>query len=115
MKETVSKDVATVEEVVDLRDDEGSSKAEASIKREGSEELFNRCVEGIVDVPKGNIEGGFRETGVGAGGEGGDGEEAGLIGVGWDDGAGMMGISLEGEDRRKHRGILKNLGDSEEF
>ena len=32
------------------------------------------------------------------GGEGGDGEEAGLIGVGWDDGAGMVGVSLERED-----------------
>ena len=68
-----------------------------------------------MDVPKGNIDGGFRETGVGAGGEGGDGEEAGLIGVSWDDGAGMVGISLEREDRCKRQGILKNLGDSEEF
>ena len=68
-----------------------------------------------MDVPKGNIEGGFRETGVGAGGEGGDGEETDLIGVGQDDGAGMVGVSLEGEDRHKRRGILKNLGDSEKF
>ena len=59
MKEAVSKDAAAVEEVVDLRDDEGTGKAEASIKREGSEESFNGRVEGIVDVPKGNIEGGF--------------------------------------------------------
>ena len=88
----------TVEEVVDLRDDEGTGKAEASIKREGSEESFNRCVEGIVDVPKGNIEGGFRETGVSTGGKGGDGEEAGLIGAGWDDGASMVGVSFERED-----------------
>ena len=41
MKETVSKDAATVKEVVDLRDDEGTGKAEASIKREGCEESFN--------------------------------------------------------------------------
>ena len=115
MKETVSKDAVAVEEVVDLRDDEGAGKAEASIKREGSEESFNGRTEGIVDVPKGNIDGGFRETGVGAGGEGGDGEEAGLIGVGRDDGAGMVGVSLEREDRHKCRGILKNLGDSEKF
>ena len=59
MKETISKDAAAVEEVVDLRDNEGTGKAEVSIKREGSEESFNQCAEGIVDVPKGNIEGGF--------------------------------------------------------
>ena len=59
MKETVSKDTAAVEEVMDLRDDKGTGKAEASIKREGSEESFNGRVEGIVDIPKGNIEGGF--------------------------------------------------------
>ena len=115
MKETVSKDATVVEEVMDLRDDKGTSKAEASIKREGGKESFNRCSEGIVDVPKENIEGGFRETSIGAGGEGGDGEEAGLIGISWDNGAGMVGISLEREDRRKHQGILKNLGDSEKF
>ena len=68
-----------------------------------------------MDVPKGNIDSGFRETGVSAGGEGGDGEEAGLIGVGRDDGAGMVGISLERENRHKRWGTLKNLGDSEEF
>ena len=95
MKETVSKDTAAVEEVMDLQDDKGTGKAEVSIKREGSEESFNGCMEGIVDIPKGNIEGGFRETGVGTGGEGGDGEEAGLIGIGRDDGADMVGISLE--------------------
>ena len=115
MKETVSKNATAVEEVVDLQNDEGTGKAEASINREGREELFNGRAEGIVDVPKGNIEGGFRETGVGAGGEGGDEEEAGLIGIGWDDGTGMVGISFERENRRKGQGILKNLGDSEEF
>ena len=65
-KVTVSKDTAAVEEVVDLGDDEGPGKTKAGIERETSKKLFERGAEGIVDIPKGDVEGGFREAGVGA-------------------------------------------------
>ena len=115
MKVTVSKDTAAVEEVVDLRDDEGTGKAEAGVKREASKKLFKGSAVGVVDVPKGDVEGWFGVAGVGAGDEGGDAEEAGLVGVGRDDSARVVGISLELEDRRKRWGILNKLRDSEKF
>ena len=114
-KVTVSKDTAAVEEVVNLGDDECPGKTKAGVERKARKKLFDRGAEGVVDVPKGDVEGGFGEAGVGADGEGGDAEETGLVGVSWDDGAGVVGVSLELEDRRKRRRILDKLGDSEEF
>ena len=115
MKTPVSKDTTPVEEVVDLRDDEGARKAETGVKREASKKSFKGSAIGVVDVPEGDVKGWLGVAGVGADGEGGDVEEAGLVGVGGDDSAGVMGVPLKLEDRRERRRILKELSDSEEF
>lgn len=77
--------------------------------------MFDGSAIGVVDVPKGDIEGWLGEAGVGTGGKWGNAEEACLVVVGGDDSTGVVGVSLELKNRRKGRGVLKNLGDSEKF
>jgi hypothetical protein len=114
-KVTVSKDTAAVEEVVDLGDNKGVRETEAGVLGKGRKKMLDGSAVGVVDVPEGNVEGWFGEAGVGTGGERGNAEEACLVVVGGDDSAGVVGVSLELKNRRKGRGVLKNLGDSEKF
>ena len=92
MTEAISKDMVAIEKVVDLWDDKSIGKAEASIKREGSEEALNGQMKGIVNVLEGNIKGGLWIASIGAGGKGGDEEETSRIGISWDDSAVIVRI-----------------------
>ena len=76
LKETVSKNTASVEEVVDLGDDECGCKTATNVRGEPLEGGLDGVPEGEVDVAEGEVETGVGETGVGTDSDGGDVEEA---------------------------------------
>ena len=77
--------------------------------------MFNGGTIGVVNIPKGDIKCGFRETGMGTGDKGRDVEKAGLEGVGGSDGADMVGVPLELEDRCKSQRAVDKISDSEKI
>jgi hypothetical protein len=70
---------------------------------------------GKMDVPKGKVEAGVDETGVGANSDGGDVEETGPEEVSGSDEGGVMGVSLEGEDRWESWGRVNQFSLSGEL
>jgi hypothetical protein len=100
-KETVSKDAATVEDVVDVEDDEGTSKTNTCRGGTTDEETFEGRPPGVVDVAKGDVDGGWGVAGVGADGDRGDAEEAGLEEVGGRDMRDMVILSLKQDNSGK--------------
>jgi hypothetical protein len=77
-KKTVSMHATTVEEVVDVEKDEGTSKTSTRQRGTTDKEMFDGGSPGVMGVAKGNVEGRRGVAGVGADGEWGDVEEAGL-------------------------------------
>jgi hypothetical protein len=77
LKETISKNAASVKEVVYLGDDECGCEAATYMGGEPLEGGLDGVPEGKVDVPKGKVETGVDETSMGANSDGGDVEETG--------------------------------------
>jgi hypothetical protein len=96
-KKTVSMDMATVEEVVDVEEDEGTSKTSTRRGRGAEEDVVEIGAPRVVGVTKGNVEGWQGVAGVGADGEWGDVEEAGLEEVSRRDMHDMSVLALEGD------------------
>jgi hypothetical protein len=100
-KMAVNIDEAAVEEVVDVGDDEGTSKAKTDVGGMAEEGVLNGGSEGVVDVAVGKIVGCGNKTGVGADGDRGDSKKVGLEEVDRADSSEVTGAGLERKDRRK--------------
>jgi hypothetical protein len=108
-KKTVSMDTTTVEEVVDVEEDKGPSKAR---KRRGGgapEDVPEVGSPSVVGVTKGDVKGRRGVTGVGADGERRDVEEAGLEKVSGRDMRDMIVLALEGDHSREVGGCGEEL------
>jgi hypothetical protein len=115
LKETVSKNTTSVEEIVYLGDDERGCEAATYVGGESLEGGLDGVPEGKVNIAEGEVEARVDETGVGADSDGGDVEEAGPEEVSGSDERGVMGVSLEGEDRRESRGRVNQFSLSREL
>jgi hypothetical protein len=112
-KKTVSMDATAVEEVVDVKEDEGTSKTS---KRRGwgaTEDVVEVGTPRVVGVTEGDVKGWRGVTGVGADGEWGDVEEAGLKEVSGRDMCDMSILALEGDHGQEVGGCGEEfvLGD----
>jgi hypothetical protein len=94
-KETVSKDTTTVEEVVDVENDEGTSETNTRGGGTTDEETFEGRPPGVVDVAEGDVDGWWGVAGEGADGDRGDAEETGLEEVSGRDMRDMVVLSLK--------------------
>jgi hypothetical protein len=105
-KKTVSMDMTTIEEVVDVEEDEGASKTRKCRGRGAAEDVAEVGAPSVVGVAEGNVEG---WRGVGADGERGDVEEAGLEEVSGCDMCDMSILALEGDHSREVGGCGEEL------
>jgi hypothetical protein len=96
-KKTVSMYTTTVEEVVDVEEDEGTSKTRKCRGGGAAEGVAEVGAPSVVGVTEGNVEGWRGVAGVGAEGEWGDVEEAGLEEVSGCDIRDMSILALEGD------------------
>jgi hypothetical protein len=112
-KKTVSMDAATVEEVVDVEEDEGTSKTRKRRGRGVAEDVAEVGAPRVVGVTEGYVEGWRGVAGIGADGEWGDVEEAGLEEVSGRDMRDMSVLALEGDHGREVGGCGEEfvLGD----
>jgi len=106
-KKTVSMDTTTIEEVVNVEEDEGTSKAKERRGGGAPEDIPEVGLPSVVGEAEGDVEG--RQgvagvAGVGADGERGDVEEAGLEEVSGHDMCDMIVLALEGDHGREVRG-----------
>ena len=101
VKETISKDAVPVEEVKDLQDDEGTSKAIIGEDGETREGLLNEYSVGEVEVSKRDVECGGSNPSSGTDGEGGNLKEAGLEEVSGGNKGGVMHVCLKHKDSQK--------------
>jgi hypothetical protein len=108
-KKTVSMHAATVEEVVDVEDDEGTTKTSAYRGGTTDEETFEGRSPGVVGVAEGDVEGRRGVAGVGADGDGWDVEEAGLKEVSGRDVRDVIILSLKRDNRREVGGCGEEL------
>jgi hypothetical protein len=109
MKKTVSMDTTTIEEVVNVEEDEGTSKAR---KRRGGgapEDVPEVGSPSVVGIAEGDVKGRRGVAGVGADGERGDVEEAGLEEVSGRDMRDMIILALEGDHSREVGGCGEEL------
>jgi hypothetical protein len=109
LKETVSKNTASVEEIVYLGNDERGCEAATYVGGESLEGGLDGVPEGKVNIAEGKVEAGVDETGVGADSDGGDVEETSPEEVSGGDERGVVGVSLESEDRRESRGRVNQF------
>jgi hypothetical protein len=112
-KKTVSMDAATVEEVVDVEEDEGTSKTRKRRGRGVAEDVAEVGAPRVVGVTEGDVEGWRGVANVRADGEWGDVEEAGLEEVSGRDMRDMSVLALEGDHGREVGGCGEEfvLGD----
>jgi hypothetical protein len=112
-KKTVSMDTATVEEVVNVEEDEGTSEASTSRRGRIGEETFEGRPPGVVGVAEGDVEGQGGVASVGTDGEWGDVEEAGLEEVSGRDICDVVILSFKRDHSREigGRGEEVVLGD----
>jgi hypothetical protein len=112
-KKTVSMYTTTVEEVVNVEEDEGTSKTRTHRGGSAAEGVAKVGSPSVVGVTKGNVEGWQGVAGVGAEGEWGDVEETGLEEVSGRDMRNMSVLALEGDHSREvgGRGEELVLGD----
>jgi hypothetical protein len=112
-KKTVSMDATAVEEVVDVEEDGGTSKTSKRRGRGAREDVAEVGAPCVVGITEGNVEGWRGVAGVGADGEWGDVEEAGLEEVSGHDMRNMSVLALEGDHSREVGGCGKEfvLGD----
>jgi hypothetical protein len=112
-KKTVSMYTTTVEEVVDVEEDEGTSKTRKCRGRGTSEGVAEVGAPRVVGVTEGDVEGWRGVAGVGAEGERGDVEEAGLKEVSGCNVRDMSVLALEGDHGREVGGCGEEfvLGD----
>jgi hypothetical protein len=108
-KKTVSMDTAAVEEVVDVEEDEGTSKTRKRRGRGAAEGVAEVSAPRVVGVTEGDVEGWRGVAGVGAEGEWGDVEETGLEEVSGRDMRDMSVLALEGDHSREVRGRDEEL------
>jgi hypothetical protein len=106
-KKTVSMDTAAVEEVVDVEEDEGTSKTRKRRGRGAAEGVAEVGAPRVVGVTEGDVEGWRGVAGVGAEGEWGDVEEAGLKEVSGRNVRDMSVLALEGD----HGGEVGGCGE----
>src|SRR5580658_4569112 len=106
---TVSIDDSAVEEVMDVGDDEGTQKTKLDAGRKVRKEVLDRGSKGVVDVAKGDIEGGRREAGADTKYEGGDAEESGLELVSGGDERSMVRAPLKSNDSREVQGVMEEF------
>jgi hypothetical protein len=112
-KKTISMDATAVEEVVDVEEDEGTSKTSKCRGRGATEDVAEVGTPRVVGVTEGDVEGWRGVTGIGADGEWGDREEAGLEEVSGRDMRNMSVLALEGDHGREVEGSGEEfiLGD----
>jgi hypothetical protein len=112
-KKTVSMDTTTIEEVVNVKEDEGTSKAKERRGGGAPEDIPEVGLPSVVGEAEGDVEGRQGVAGVGADGERGDVEEAGLEEVSGRDMCDMIVLALEGDHGREVGGCGEEfvLGD----
>jgi hypothetical protein len=112
-KKTVSMYTMTVEEVVNVEEDEGTSKTRKRRGRGAAESVAEVGAPRVVGVTEGNVEGWWGVVGVGAEGEWGDVEEAGLKEVSGCNVRDMSVLALEGDHGQEVGGCGEEfiLGD----
>jgi hypothetical protein len=112
-KKTVSLYTTTVEEVVDVEEDEGTSKTSKCRGGGTAEDVAEVGTPSVVGVTEGNVEGWRGVAGVGTDGDWGNMEEAGLEEVSGRDMRDMSILALEGDHSREvgGRGEELVLGD----
>jgi hypothetical protein len=113
-KKTVSMHTTTVEEVVEVEKDEGTSETSTRQKGTTDEETFDGGSPRVVGVTEGDVEGRRGVTGVGADGERGDAEEAGLEEVRGRDVRDVVILSFKRDHRREVGGCGEELVLSDE-
>jgi len=113
-KKTVSMYTTTVEKVVDVEEDEGTSKTSKCRGRGTSEGVSEVGAPRVVGVAEGDVEGWRGVAGVGAEGEWGDAEETGLEEVSGRNVRDMSVLALEGDHSREVGGHGEELVLSDE-
>jgi hypothetical protein len=108
-KKTISIDTTTIEEVMDVEDDKGTSKTDAWQRGTASEELLEGPPPGIVGVPEWDVEGWWGVAGVGTDGGSGDVEETGLEEVSGRYVHNMVIVPLKRDDSQDVRGHGKEV------
>jgi hypothetical protein len=108
-KKTVSMDMMTVKEVVNVKKDEGTSKAKKRRVGGALEDIPEVGSPSEVGEAEGDVEGRWGVAGVGADGERGDVEEAGLKEVSGRDVRDMIILALEGDHSREVGGCGEEL------
>jgi hypothetical protein len=108
-KKTVSMYMMTVEEVMDVKEDEGTSKTSKCRGGGMAEDVAKVGAPSVVGVTEGDVEGWRGVAGVGTDGEWGDVEEAGLEEVSGRDMRDMSILALEGDHSREVGGCGKEL------
>jgi hypothetical protein len=108
-KKTVSMDTTTVEEVMYVEDNEGTSKANARRGGTTDEETFDGCPSSVVGITEGDVEGRRGVAGEGADGDGGNVEETGLEEVSGREMRDVVILSLKRDNSREVRGRGKEL------
>jgi hypothetical protein len=108
-KKTVSMHTATVEEVVYVKEDEGTSETSTCRRGATDEEMFDGHSPGVVGVAEGDVEGRRGVAGVGADSEWRNAEEAGLAEVSGRDIHDVVIQSLKRDNRREVGGHGEEL------
>jgi hypothetical protein len=108
-KKTVSMYTTTVEEVVNVEEDEGTSKTRTRQGGSAVEGVAEVGSPSVVGVTKGNVKGWRGVAGVGAEGEWGDMEETGLEEVSGRDMRDMSVLALEGDHSQEVGGHGEEL------
>jgi hypothetical protein len=100
-KKTISMDTTTVKEVVYVKDNEGTSKANARRGGTTDEETFDDRPPGVMGIAEGDVEGRQGVASKGTDGDGGDAEETGLEEVSGREMRDMIILSLKQDNSRE--------------